>query len=347
MKTRQDSLMVKKKVLPESFYACYMLLSLAPRAKDRVYVGSTPNPFRRIRQHNGEIVGGAKKTLKWRPWEMVTLVHGFPNRTAALQFEWVWQHPEQSRHFKVNGQSIFKGTKKEKMLHGKLRVLSYMLHTEPFSRWPLQIHFCSEQIHTLFQEHDAPPKHLRVTMGTLECLSVENAVATVPEGHLCAICEEEIEKNLHDDWLHCSQRKCTMISHLLCLSQEFLRQQSDHKHLVPIQGACPICKNDLKWGKLIESMKLRRSRQSSPTRNRATKPSDSQKTSIIPLVISSDESDSDTEEIVAIEEHANWSTIVWNTREPPKVEDPRSPQVLIISDSLRHVTSSMEILTID
>jgi structure-specific endonuclease subunit SLX1 len=67
------------------FYACYLLYSYAPKAKNVVYVGSTPNPQRRIRQHNGEIVGGAKKTARYRPWEMAVVVYGFPNKYSALQ----------------------------------------------------------------------------------------------------------------------------------------------------------------------------------------------------------------------------------------------------------------------
>ncbi|KAG9322034.1 hypothetical protein KVV02_006052 [Mortierella alpina] len=81
------------------FYCCYLLASNVPRYKSHAYVGSTPDPVKRLRQHNGDLTQGAKKTSKKRPWKMVLLVHGFPTKLAALQFEWAWQHPERSRQF--------------------------------------------------------------------------------------------------------------------------------------------------------------------------------------------------------------------------------------------------------
>ena len=62
-------------------------------------MGFTTDPRRRLRQHNGDILGGARKTSKDknRPWELMVVVEGLPNKVVALQFEWMFQHPSASR----------------------------------------------------------------------------------------------------------------------------------------------------------------------------------------------------------------------------------------------------------
>jgi structure-specific endonuclease subunit SLX1 len=67
---------------------CYCLVS----EKGRTYVGATIDIDRRLRQHNGEIRGGAKATSK-EPggWKRLCHVAGFPDNHAALQFEWRWK----------------------------------------------------------------------------------------------------------------------------------------------------------------------------------------------------------------------------------------------------------------
>merc|ERR1719253_1087897 len=76
-------------------FACYLLQSEA--SKHRSYVGFTVNPRRRIRQHNGFLQGGARKTKTGRPWRMLLVCAGFTHKVQALQFEWTWQHPSLGR----------------------------------------------------------------------------------------------------------------------------------------------------------------------------------------------------------------------------------------------------------
>ncbi|KAI8898619.1 hypothetical protein BC833DRAFT_589260 [Globomyces pollinis-pini] len=154
---------------PDSlFYCCYLLLSKAEGCSNCVYVGSTPNPMRRIRQHNGDITGGAKKTMKKRPWDMIVVVYGFPSKFAALQFEWAWQNPHKSRAFKENNFCDFNGKYRERFLDCKLRVLSIMLHLELYRRWPLHLHFTSDLIFQKFKGLSVPLEHVRITVGCLQ-----------------------------------------------------------------------------------------------------------------------------------------------------------------------------------
>lgn len=70
---------------PPSFYAVYLLRSCASSNSTKTYIGSSPDPARRKRQHNGELKGGAWKTRTGRPWETVAVVWGFGSKIAALQ----------------------------------------------------------------------------------------------------------------------------------------------------------------------------------------------------------------------------------------------------------------------
>ena len=73
-----------------SFYV-YLLVS----TNNATYVGATVDLERRLRQHNKEIKGGAHatsaKVLKGESWTRAAHVAGFPDWTAALQFEWRWK----------------------------------------------------------------------------------------------------------------------------------------------------------------------------------------------------------------------------------------------------------------
>ena len=62
----------------------------------RTYVGFSRAPCRRLRQHNGEIPGGAAPSAG-RPWQLALIVSGFSTQHSALRFEYAWQKPHRSR----------------------------------------------------------------------------------------------------------------------------------------------------------------------------------------------------------------------------------------------------------
>ena len=71
-----------------SAYYVYLLVS----SDNATYVGATVNLTKRLRQHNKELVGGAVatsiKVKKGEIWERALHIEGFPDWSAALQFEW-------------------------------------------------------------------------------------------------------------------------------------------------------------------------------------------------------------------------------------------------------------------
>lgn len=70
---------------------CYLLVSKS----GQTYIGATVDPDRRLRQHNKELVGGARRTgaraAVGDTWTRLCKVSGFPDKHAALQFEWRWK----------------------------------------------------------------------------------------------------------------------------------------------------------------------------------------------------------------------------------------------------------------
>ena len=78
-------------------FLCYVLRSTTNNLS---YVGTTNNLVRRLRQHNGEIKGGAKYTTGKKgcgPWMVALTVHGFQTKQQVLQFEWAVKHSKSKK----------------------------------------------------------------------------------------------------------------------------------------------------------------------------------------------------------------------------------------------------------
>ena len=93
-------------------YVVYLL-----KCDNLSYVGMTNDIFKRLRQHNGEITGGAKYTSKKKRWYPVLIIDGFSNMRSAMQCEW------RLKHFAIGHGSV-RGVK------GKLKYLSKYLYEE-------------------------------------------------------------------------------------------------------------------------------------------------------------------------------------------------------------------------
>lgn len=71
-----------------SNYVCYVIRT--PNGR-RTYVGITNDPKKRLRQHCGELSGGAKYT-RGKTWAYAALVKGFESKSQVLSFEWWVKH---------------------------------------------------------------------------------------------------------------------------------------------------------------------------------------------------------------------------------------------------------------
>lgn len=85
--------------MTESEWWVYVIQSCAKRFGKRGnllpgvhYVGCSTNVFRRLRQHNGLLVGGGKYTSKHRPWLLRAIYGPFGNQSEALKAERALKH---------------------------------------------------------------------------------------------------------------------------------------------------------------------------------------------------------------------------------------------------------------
>lgn len=60
---------------------------LASTVRTVTYVGCTNDVARRVRQHNGELSGGARFTRNWRPWKLAITYGPFNGRGEAQRAE--------------------------------------------------------------------------------------------------------------------------------------------------------------------------------------------------------------------------------------------------------------------
>ncbi|EDW67061.2 uncharacterized protein Dvir_GJ23950 [Drosophila virilis] len=247
------------------FYGVYLLCSQSPDARYRgkCYVGFTVNPKRRIKQHNrGCDFGGARKTSKKGPWQMVLIVHGFPNNIVALQFEWAWQQPMLSTRLKMYPE-LKRKLHRESHFDYNFRILNRMLGVGPWHRLPLTIRWLEADYERAFV---LPlPPHMLIVSGKVALTTSQNrldvnateraAVVWASECHLCMQPIQQPERSR----LGCLNAKCRLTCHMLCLANYMLSDQPGH--YIPVGGVCPLCDTQLSWAALLQRQRLSQGRQ--------------------------------------------------------------------------------------
>ena len=102
----------------------------------------------RLRQHNGEIKGGAKYTTGKgaHQWKRILYVSGFPSWNDALRFEWRWKQLGRRRTHSATTPPFSGKGPIEKRIHHLHTLLSFPKATTaatPYAEWssPPVIHY--------------------------------------------------------------------------------------------------------------------------------------------------------------------------------------------------------------
>ena len=239
-----------------SQFYCYLLRSVNPKHPHSTYIGFTVDPKRRIRQHNGEIVNGAKRTKRRRPWKMIGLVCGFTTKVSALQFEWAWQHPRRSRALKNHKLKRGRG-------YGfQVLVLEKLLSSTPWKTFPLRVYFFETKDflgvevcnrlqklgHVVDVCFGKDLNDVYETLSEKEKQEDENSSAIILTKKafemMCPICYKAGSLC----WTSCP--KCDTKAHVTCFSKSMLEDRSP-LDLIPQKGKCFKCSKTIYWSRLV------------------------------------------------------------------------------------------------
>lgn len=263
-----------------AFYCVYLLRS--SKRPGSFYIGSTPNPRRRLKQHNGHVLGGAVRTDvdDKRPWAMLAVVQGFPSKIAALQFEWAWQHPHRTRHLSRPAlDSSSKGRSRAPNIGGPsaMKNLAALLNAPLFARLPLSVRFFAPDMYDRFQRGGNArgklgsvdlPNHVTVVEDTTSVDALDVSYKPLKDrlaqnlSHLssdslsCRVCSSPADP-VTTPILVCPCAGCQMTAHLSCLARHFLQAGKQPESIVPINGPCPQCSSTLNWVDMTRELSLR------------------------------------------------------------------------------------------
>ena len=123
-------------------YFVYLLES----TNHNTYVGATVDLDHRLRQHNGELKGGARATTmkvkKGETWKRVCHIEGFPSWSEALKFEWAWKF-----YSRKLSKTLFPLDRRKKALETVLSLEKPTSKALPYNEWetPIKIIWENEE----------------------------------------------------------------------------------------------------------------------------------------------------------------------------------------------------------
>ena len=131
-------------------YFVYLLES----TNHTTYIGATVNLEHRLRQHNGEIKGGAvattRKVNKGETWKRVCHIEGFPTWSECLKFEWAWKF-----YSRKLSKKLFPLDRRKKALETLLSLEKSTSKAVPYNEWetPIKVLWENEEMSNIIYDN--------------------------------------------------------------------------------------------------------------------------------------------------------------------------------------------------
>ncbi|KAF9972835.1 hypothetical protein BGZ73_003981 [Actinomortierella ambigua] len=129
---------------------------------------------------------------------MMMLVHSFPTKLAALQFEWAWQNPQKSRQIKrvpgstlqpllthsapsTSQDSVSQPRRRQRRpiatVQEKMETVFHMLHSPAWRRWQLGVYCLDPEIRDIWDQVACSPAGIRIEQACPRGLSEVHVVS--------------------------------------------------------------------------------------------------------------------------------------------------------------------------